>query len=387
MDYQYDSLYLQYRRKKRISVLLQILFLLVGALLISSFAILFSNQPEKADALISPITSLKQEKKSDSNFSLLNASKEKLIYKEIKEDVQSISMVIRSTNLTKEVITGSRVGFGGFINDDTFYVYQDNDGLGKFTVYTYDTTSNIKTPFISFSAPKEISQNELDNLLNISLDKSTLAITHASGIVLYNLKTTKEITILENSNEQDCAQTTEQCIYYRNPKWITNDLLIVYQRAIGTSTPLLVNKLGTIQAVFPANLTGIAQSPQGLPLSGVSNEGLHVLEPKKTTTLLESDKNTQYLETAWLDDNNVIALGNVSGLPTILKTDKTGKKVVSLKEFLTATILSNLIVDPEDGGIYFLAVTKSSQAINTQFFKFEEKDEKPVSFYTINKNL
>lgn len=384
---EYDFLYLQYKRKKRISFFLQILFLFIGALLIGSFAILFSGSPKEADALISPITTLNQEKKSDSDYSLLHAGKAILIYKEKSTDKQTISMVTRSTNLTTGVITGKRVGFGGFINDDNFYVYQDNEGLGKFTVYTYDTTQKIKTPFISFTGPEEIAENELDNLLSISPDKLTVAITHSTGIVLYNLKSTHETTILENSSDTDCAKTTEQCIYYRNPKWVSNNLLIAYQQAIGTSTPLLVNKSGSIQSVFPANLTNLSPSLQGLPLAGVSNEGLHIIEPKKTTTTLESDKNTQFTQTAWLDDDNIIVLGEISGLPAILKTDIFGKKVVSLKEFLTQTKLSNLIVDPKYGGIYFLAVTKNPQSVNTQFFKFEDGDEKPVSFYTINKNL
>lgn len=374
---EYDLLYLQYKRKKRISFFLQVIFLLVGALLIGSFAILFSNSPKDADALISPIVSFNQEKKSDSDYSFLYANKAILIYKEKSADKQTISIVTRSTNLTTEVITGKRLGFGGFISDNIFYVYQDNEGLGKFTVYTYDMVQKINTPFISFLGPKEIAENELDNLISISPDKLTVAITHSTGIVLYDLKTTHEITILENGSD----------VYYRNPKWVSNSSLIAYQKAIGVSTPLLVNKSGAIQSVFPANLTSLSPSSQGLPLSGVSNEGLHVIEPKKTTTTLESDKNTQFTQAAWLDEDNIIVLGNVSGLPSILKTDKTGKKVVSLKEFLTQTNLSNLIVDPEDGGIYFLAVTKSPQSVNTQFFKFEEKDEKPVSFYTINKNL
>lgn len=387
MEQQYDLLYLQYKRKKRISFFLQVLFLAIGALLIGSFAILFKSEPKEVDALLSPIISSNEEKKSDSQFSLLFANNSEFIYKETKEEEQTISLVNRSTNLTQEIINGKRVGFGGFISDTEFYIFEDNEGFGKFTVYTYDTKEKIKTPFIAFWGPKDIGANELDNLIAVAPDKTKVVITHATGIVIYTPQTTKETTILDNSSEDECTKPDQQCIYYRKPKWVSNNSLLVYQSAIGTQTPMLVNTQGAIQAVFPANLTNLAPSAKGLPLIGVSSEGLHIVEPKKTTITLESTKSTEYLEPVWIDNETIAVLGNISGLPTVLKTDTSGKKVVSLKEFLTQTKVSNLLVDPNSGGIYFLAVTKSNQAVNTQFFKLEKTDEKPVSFYTINKNL
>lgn len=388
MDDQYDLTYRWYQRKKRLSFILQILFITVGALLIGSFAILFSNEPQKADALLSPIMSLSENnKKVDSELSLLYANPTILVYKDVRDNSQVISLVDRSTNLTTEVVNSNRVGFGGFTSDTDFYVLEDAEGHSKFKVYSYNAELKTLVPVIAFQAPSNISSFDIDTLIAISPDKTQLAITHSSGIVIYTIKTTKETTILENTNDEECSKITEQCIYYRKPLWVSNSLLLVYQQAINTMTPMIVNTSGTIQTVFPGDLTNLSPSLKGLPLVGVSKEGLHIVEPKKTTVTLETGRDTEYLEPVWKDENTIITLGIASGLPTVLQTDITGKKVVALKEFLTQTKLSNLKIDQQTGAIYFLAVTKSNLAINTQFFKFEKNDSKPVSFYTINKNL
>lgn len=356
------------------------MFLGIGALLIVAFTLLYSKDPESADALLfSPIPSsqkTQEQKKKDYGYKLVFADSKKVIYKEIQNDTQTLKIVKTGTNISEDIVTGARIGFSGFITDNELIFVEDKEGLSRFTVSKYHTEDKTITPILAFNTLKDLPLSELDSLISISPSKNQLAINHESGIVIYTIKTEAEKTILENSQE----------VSYLQPKWITDSLLLVYQSMLTTQTPMIVTATGTIQSVFPSNLKDLSVSQKGLPLTGVSNEGLHIVEPKKTTLVLKTDENTIYNQPVWSDDS-IFVLSKVENLATVIKTDKLGKKVIAVKEFLTEVILSNLQTDPSFENIYFLGTTKTDSSITVTFYKMEKEDSAPESFYSISKNL
>lgn len=376
MSYDYSN-YFEYRRRSKLPLLLQLGFLTVGALLIIAFAVLANNEPQKADALFSPLieASNKQAKKEYS-YKLLWADPKKIIYKETINDEQTLKITFLSTNLSDVLVSGKRVGLVNFLDESTLLFLEDKEGVGRFIVSKYNLSEKTKEEFLAFQAPQTLATGELDKIMAISPDKTQLAIVHESGIVIYTLKTEQENTILENSD-----------VSYRKPLWITNSTLLVYQSAINTLTPMIVNSKGDIVAVFPGNLKDLSSSPKGLPFVGAAEEGIHIVEPKKTTLVLASENNTKYSLPVWFGEKEIVANANVDGLPTVIKTDKTGKKVVTLEEFTSQIILEDLISDTNAQNIYFTTTSKGDSNISVTFYKMGLRDDKPTSFYSISKNL
>lgn len=376
MGYDYSN-YFEYRRRSKLPLLLQLGFLTIGALLIIAFAVLANNEPQKADALFSPLVeaSNKQAKKEYS-YKLLWADPKKIIYKETINDEQTLKITFLSTNLSDVLVSGKRVGLVNFLDESTLLFLEDKEGVGRFIVSKYNISEKTKEEFLAFQAPQTLATGELDKIMAISPDKTQLAIVHESGIVIYTLKTEQENTILENSD-----------VSYRKPLWITNSTLLVYQSAINTLTPMIVNSKGDITAVFPGNLKDLSSSPKGLPFVGATEEGIHIVEPKKTTLVLDSSNGTKYSLPVWFGESNIVASADVDGLPTIIKTDKTGKKVVTLEEFTSQIILEDLINDANGQNIYFTTTSKGDSNISVTFYKMGLRDDKPTSFYSISKNL
>lgn len=376
MSYDYSN-YFEYQRRRKLPLLLQLGFLAIGALLIIAFAFLYNDEPKEADALFSPLVenSNKQNKKEYS-YKLLWADSKKVVYKETVNDEQTLRITYLGTNLSDTLVSGKRIGFIGFLDSNTLLFLEDKEGISRFVVSKYNLSEKTTEEFLAFQAPQTFPTGELDNLITISPDKTQLVIAHESGIVVYTVKTEQENTILENSD-----------VAYRKPLFLTNSTLLVYQSAINTLTPMIVNTQGNIVAVFPANLKDLAANLKGLPLVGATTEGIHIVTPTKTSLVLNSQNGTKYSQPIWFGETNIVAFADVDGLPTIVKTDKSGKKVVTFEEFTSQITLEGLISDDLGQNIYFTTTSKNDSNISVTFYKMGLKDDKPVSFYSISKNL
>lgn len=378
----YDYTYFEIQKRRRLPLILQIAFLAIGTLLIIAFAFLFNNESQTTSAILfSPIERNEKQIKKDYSYNLLWGDPKTIVYKETQGATQTLKILTPSTNLSKSIVSGKRIGFIGFLTDDALLFLEDKEGLGRFTISKYNTLKNEVIPFLAFDAFSQIPEGELDRLVSLSPDKTRLSITHQSGIVIYVIRNEKETTILENKPKYT----------YRKPTWISDKLLLVYQIKSTEETLLIVSVEGNLQAVLPASFVDLSPSYKngslGLPLVGVTATGLHLIDIKKTTLLREATANTQYSQPVWLLENTIISFANVSSVPIVLKTDSQGKKVVTLAEFPNDRLLSNLITDPARQNIYFLTTQKGSLNINVNFYKMGLKEDKPISFYSIAKNL
>ena len=378
--------YLYHQKRKNLPLLIQLTFLVVGALLIIAFAVLYGDKPSETEAtLISPLMqNTSKESKKDYAFQLLYGEPKRILLKETAGSEQTIKLVNLATNLSETLVSGKRIGFIGQLDSTIFLFLEDKEGLARFTISKYDIGTKETEEFLAFQAPTTLALHELDHLVSLSPDKTRLTITHQSGIVIYTLNNENEITILDNSSQEDC-QKNENCLSYSKPLWISNRELLIYQNTVNNQTPLVVNTSGNINAVLPNNLTDFAVSSKGFPLVGVDGETLFTIEAKKTTEVLKA-KETRYASPVWLG-NEIVLFANEAGVPTIVRTDKLGKGLVVLKEFSTNTVLSDLITDQGKENIFFVATDKTNSNISITFYKMGIKEDKPESFYSISKNL
>lgn len=379
----YDYTYLGIQKRKKLPLFLQLAYVVVGLLLILAFIIFFTDRREETSAsLFSPIVNQEErETKKEYSYKLLWADPKNLIYKESQNRNQTLKILIPSTNLTKSIVTGKRVGFIDFLKEDTLLFLEDKEGLGRFTINEYDISKDEVSPYLSFAAFSQIPESELDQLVSLSPDKTRLAVVHESGIVIYTIRHEKETTILENNPKYS----------FRKPTWIGSELLLIYQIEETKETPLIVTADGTLQAVLPASFTSLSpcfkNGNLSLPLIGTTASGLHLVDAEKTTLLRETPVNTEFRETLWLSENMIIAFANVSSVPTVVRIDSQGKKMVTLIEFSNTTLLSDLTADPARQNIYFLTSQKGNSNIKVNFYKMGIKEDKPISFYSIAKNL
>lgn len=382
MDYDYS--HLLKKHKKNIPLILQLVFIVIGAFLIIAFACLLEQEPQSADALFSPlINSKKQEKEEQINYHLVYADNKKIIYKESGSNQQSLTLMKLNTNLSQEIIKGKRVGFIGAIDSSNFLVLEDNEGLSRFIVKKYNFEDQTSKHFLAFDSLETISSSELDHLVSISPDKTNLAITHRSGIVIYNLQSEKETTILDNS--ASCIEETENCLSYYQPIWVNNNSLLIFQKQGNSLTPVLVSTQGKIMAVFPEKLGSLAPCQKGLPLIGIHDFDIYLVEAKKTTPVLVSEQ-TEYQTPVWLA-KDIIAFTLDGPVKSVIKTDVTGKKVVTLEEFLTEVTLSDLITDESQETAFFTSWKKENSSYTLTFYKIGKEDIKPISFYSLSKKI
>lgn len=386
MENNLDSyLYFSNKKKAQLPFFLQLLFLAVGGLLIVAFAILVNNEPKEADAsLFSPLVALLEETGKEYQYKLLYGEQKRVIFKETEGNNQSIKSVNLGTNLTQTIASSQRAGFIGLLDNKTVLFLKDGEGLGKFIINKYDLEEKTAVEILAFQGPKTLATNELDQLVTISPDKTKLAITHETGIVIYTLKNENEVTVVENTALESCQQD-KTCISYHQPLWITNNSLLVYQDAIDTKTPLIIDTRGNITAVLPNNLHDLATSVKGFPLTAVSDEALFYLEAKKTGEVLK-ETDTRYANPVWLG-NEIVVFVTQSNVPTIMKTDKLGKKAITLKAFPTDHQLNDLITDATGENIFFLETATGEKNVNVSFYKMGLKENQPESFYSISKNL
>lgn len=370
--------YLNQTARKNLPLFLQLTFLVVGAMLIVAFALLYGNTPIETEAtLISPlIQNSANVNRKDYSYALLYGDPKRILLKETAGDNQTIKLIGLGTNLSDTIISGKRVGFVGTIDTTTFLFLEDKEGLGRFVISKYNTVTKETEDFLAFNGPKTLALHQLDQLVSISPDKTRLAITHESGIVIYTLSNQNEVTILENSAEG---------LNYYQPLWVSNAQLLVYQNTLNTQTPLVVTTNGNISAVLPGNLTDLAISSKGFPLAGVNGDTLFSIESKKTTEVLKA-KDTKYRSPVFLG-NEIVYFAEESGVPTVAKTDKLGKKVITLGQFSADTVLSDLLADPTHENIFFAATVKTDSNISVTFYKMGIANTKTESFYSISKNL
>lgn len=373
------------KTKKHIPVILQGLFLIVGGLLIIAFAFLIENKSQTPNYLLSPLSfkeSAAPEIKKGYIYKLIWSDNKKLIFQEILPNEESLKLLNLGTNLTQTIISGKRNAFIGFTDNDNLLYLEDNNGTGQITVSQYNIFDKTTLGLFTFAGPKEISASDLAYLCAISPDKLKLAITHETGIVIYTLASEKDTTILENKN----CESEDTCLVYSQPRWLSNKELLVNQQNKTTTTPLIVATNGNIQAVLPTNYFNIASSLKGLPLVGESEGGISIIDSKKTTLVLASSSELKYTNPVWLGEN-IIAFTNNSGIPVVIRIDKTGKKLSSVKEFTNPVVLSDLSADPLHENIYFLTTDKNDSYISVTFYKMGVKEDEPVSLYSISKNL
>lgn len=376
MAYDYST-YFYSQRRKNLPLILQIGFLIIGALLIIAFAFLADDEPRKADALFSPLVeSLNSEKKKNYLYKLLWTDSKKVVYKEIEGNNQNLKLIDISTTLSDLITSGKRVGFIGFLDPNTLLFLEERENPNRFVVGKYFLLEKTKEDFLAFNAPPDLGLDDLDHLVSLSADRTKLAFVHESGIVIYTIDNEAEKTILENG-----------VMSYRKPRFLNNDLLLVYQTAINSFTPAVVNSLGNITAVLPANFTNLTVWQNGFPILGLTPEGIYSFEPKKMNLLLKKEAGIKYSQPVWFGKKNIAVIAEVNGLPTILKTDAAGKKTTTLIEFTDKTVVDNLISNQDAQTIYFTAVSQKEKGLTVTFYKFGIEDSQPLAFYSVSKNF
>lgn len=352
--------------------------------MIVSGSFLLTQKPQEAEALITPVTANAIENNDSSySYEILYADKYKLVYKETTNNLVYLKLLYKSTNLTDTVWDGKRVGFIGLLDSSTIVFTYQNPDTQKYIVAQYDLNQKTTTDFLAFDGPQTLTTNQFDKMTSLSPDRQFLAITHKSGIIIYALGDEKEVTILENHN----CDTRANCIEYHSPNWLDNNTLLVYQSAIGSLTPMLVDTTGTIKAVLPSTFTQIELAPGNITFAGIVNGALFTNDTKRNSQILAAENNLKYQSPIWIDAKTIAVIANNNNLPTIVKTDKAGKKVVTLKEFSEDYTLSSLFMDYEAQTLYFIVTQVRNKSHTIMFYKMEQEEVEPKSFYSISKTL
>ncbi len=378
MDYQYQ--YPIVKKSRGISPFLQILFLGIGILLIVSFILIFRTDPEKVEALYSPLAENSfQNQDQLFSYQLLSAKGQQILYKETVDNTDKLKLVELSDNSTDNIATAKRIGFGGYLNNHTFLYLVDNEGLSQFTVYQYNLYDHTSTAFIKFKSPSDLTSFDINQLVDVAKDETHLAINQQSGIILYNIDNTEEQVILEH---EIC--TADTCKNYRQPVFMSDDMILVNQVTSTKLTPMIVDYQGKVKTIFPENISQLSFAPQGLPVLGIRGNEVFLLDVKKTTALIQAEKDT-IITSPIITQNAILTIEKKPSQSEVAGYNNLGKSRKVIKQFPLAVKLTDLISDNE-GNVFFLSQYQNSTSINLDIYKIDG-DLKVTNLYSIAKSL